>query len=81
MERTLIHQLLDIMAIVLLVGLAGTDSWVAIETYGNAKCGWLATLLACRTGFPRTIPSPLCLLDSDAFKASFQQWVKVLAIS
>ncbi|WP_390904349.1 transposase family protein [Thermocoleostomius sinensis] len=38
-ERTRAHQLLDILAIALFAVLAGVDSWVAIETYGNAKIG------------------------------------------
>jgi hypothetical protein len=44
-ERTRAHQLLDIIAIALLAVLAGADSWVAIETYGNAKRSWLETFL------------------------------------
>lgn len=77
-ERTRAHQLLDIIAIALFAVLSGADSWVAIETYGNAKRSWLASFLALPNGIPShdTFARVFARLDPAAFEASFQQWVK-----
>lgn len=77
-ERTRAHQLLDILAIALFAVLGGADSWVAIETYGNAKRAWLETFLALPNGIPShdTFARVFARIDPEAFEASFQQWVK-----
>lgn len=82
-ERTRAHQLLDIIAIALFAVLAGADSWVAIEAYGNAKLPWLETFLALPNGIPShdTFARVFARLDPEAFEASFQQWVKALVSS
>lgn len=82
-ERTRAHQLLDIIAIALFAVLAGADSWVAIETYGNAKRAWLETFLAVPNGIPShdTFARVFARIDPEAFEASFQQWVKALVSS
>jgi predicted transposase YbfD/YdcC len=79
-ERTRAHQLLDIIAIALFAVLSGADSWVAIETYGNAKRTWLESFLALPNGIPShdTFARVFARLDPEAFEASFQQWVKAL---
>jgi predicted transposase YbfD/YdcC len=79
-ERTRAHQLLDIIAIALFAVLAGADSWVAIETYGNAKRSWLESWLDLPNGIPShdTFARVFARLEPEAFEASFQQWVKAL---
>lgn len=79
-ERTRAHQLLDILAIALFAMLAGADSWVGIETYGNAKRSWLATFLALPNGIPShdTFARVFARLDPVALEASFQQWIGAL---
>jgi predicted transposase YbfD/YdcC len=79
-ERTRAHQLLDIIAIALLAVLAGADSWVAIETYGNAKRSWLESFLALPNGIPShdTFARVFARLNPEAFEASFQQWIQAL---
>lgn len=79
-ERTRAHQLLDIIAIALFAVLSGADSWVAIETYGNAKRSWLESFLDLPNGIPShdTFARVFARLDPKAFEASFQQWVKAL---
>lgn len=78
--RTRAHQLLDIIAIALFAVLSGADSWVAIETYGNAKRSWLETFLALPNGIPShdTFARVFARLDPEALEASFQQWVNAL---
>ncbi len=82
-ERTRAHQLLDIIAIALLAVLSGADSWVAIETYGNAKRSWLETFLALPNGIPShdTFARVFARLDPTALEASFQQWMSALVSS
>ncbi len=72
-ERTRAHQLLDIIAIALFAVLSGADSWVAIETYGNAKQGWLESFLALPNGIPShdTFARVFARLDPQAFEAIF----------
>lgn len=79
-ERTRAHQLLDIIAIALFAVLSGANSWVAIETYGNAKRSWLESFLTLGNGIPShdTFARVFARLDPDAFEASFQQWVNTL---
>lgn len=79
-ERTRAHQLLDIITIALFGVLSGADSWVAIETYGNAKRCWLETFLALPNGIPShdTFARVFARLSPEAFEASFQQWTKAL---
>jgi predicted transposase YbfD/YdcC len=79
-ERTRAHQLLDIIAITLFAVLSGADSWVAIETYGNAKRRWLESFLVLPNGIPShdTFARVFARLDPKAFEASFQQWVQAL---
>lgn len=82
-ERTRAHQLLDIITIALFAVLAGADSWVAIETYGNAKRSWLETFLALPNGIPShdTFARVFARLDPSALEASFQQWMRALVSS
>ena len=82
-ERTRAHQLLDIIAIALFAVLSGADSWVGIETYGNAKRSWLETFLALPNGIPShdTFARVFARLDPTALEASFQQWMSALVSS
>lgn len=36
-ERTKLHQLIDVITIAICAVICGADSWVAIETYGKTK--------------------------------------------
>jgi predicted transposase YbfD/YdcC len=82
-ERTRAHQLLDIIAIALFAVLSGADSWVGIETYGNAKRSWLETFLALPNGIPShdTFARVFARLEPVALEASFQQWMSALVSS
>lgn len=82
-ERTRAHQLLDIIAIALFAVLSGANSWVAIETYGNAKRSWLETFLALPNGIPShdTFARVFARLEPAALETSFQQWMAALVSS
>jgi predicted transposase YbfD/YdcC len=77
-ERTKQHLLVDIVAIAILAVLSGADSWVAIETYAQAKLEWLQQFLALPNGIPShdTIARVFARLDSQAFEQCFRRWVE-----
>ena len=41
-DRSRLHELLDIIAIAICAVVAGADSWDDIEDFGHAKVAWLA---------------------------------------
>lgn len=51
-ERTKRHKLIDIITIAICAVICGADSWVAIETYGEAKQTWLKKFLELPNGIP-----------------------------
>ncbi len=77
-ERTKQHLLVDIIAIAILAVLSGADSWVAIETYAQAKLEWLQQFLALPNGIPShdTIARVFARLNPQAFEQCFHQWVE-----
>ena len=52
LERTRLHNLLDIMALTICAVICGADSWVAVEKYGKAKYPWLQGFLRLPHGIP-----------------------------
>ncbi len=44
-DRSRLHELLDLVTIAICAVVAGADSWDDIEDFGNAKIGWLSTFL------------------------------------
>jgi predicted transposase YbfD/YdcC len=77
-ERSKQHLLDDIVAIAILAVIAGADSWVAIETYAQAKQEWLRQFLALPNGIPShdTIARVFARLDSQAFEQCFLNWIQ-----
>lgn len=74
------HRLVDIVTIALCAVLCGADDWVAIETFGRAKEGWLRTFLALPGGIPShdTFGRVFARLDPEAFRACFLAWVRAV---
>ena len=77
-ERTKQHLLVDIVAIAILAVLSGYDSWVAIETYAQAKQELLQQFLALPNGIPShdTIARVFARLDPKAFEQCFHRRVE-----
>ena len=57
----LLHKLIDILVIALCGVISGADSWVEIEAFGQAKEGWLRSILE----LPNGIPSHDTLIQSS----------------
>src|SRR5687767_12388139 len=79
-ERTKRHQLLDIIAISVCAVLAGADSFVDIEQYGQARQDWFATFLDLPNGIPShdTFGRVFARLDPVAFEGCCLTWVQAI---
>src|SRR5262245_17216971 len=53
-DRTRLHNLMDIVAIALCAVICGSEGWQDIAKYGVAKHAWLKTFLTLPNGFPPT---------------------------
>ena len=79
-ERTRLHNLLDIVAIALCAVIAGAETWEDIEEFGKAKYAWLKTFLALPNGIPShdTFARVFARLDPDQFQRGFLDWIAAL---
>jgi predicted transposase YbfD/YdcC len=79
-DRSRLHELLDIIAIAICAVVAGADSWDDIEDFGNAKAAWLSTFLDLPNGIPShdTFRRLFERLDPDQFQRGFLGWIEAL---
>ena len=79
-DRSRLHELLDIVAIAICAVVAGADSWDDIEDFGNAKHDWLKTFLDLPNGIPShdTFRRLFERLDPDEFQKGFLGWIEAL---
>jgi predicted transposase YbfD/YdcC len=79
-DRTRLHDLLDIIAIAICAVVAGAESWDDIEDFGHAKHDWLKTFLPLPNGIPShdTFRRLFERLDPDQFQRCFLGWVETL---
>ena len=77
-ERTKRHELIDMITIAICAVICGADSWVAIETYGQAKQEWLGRFLELPNGIPShdTFARVFALINPEKFQECFLSWVK-----
>jgi predicted transposase YbfD/YdcC len=80
-DRTRLHNLMDILVIAICAVIAGADGWLDIAAYGNAKYAWLKTFLELPNGIPShdTFRRVFCLLNPAAFLECFQRWIDALS--
>ena len=81
LERRRLHELGDILCIMVCAVLCGADSFVDMEKYGKAKLPWLKTFLELANGIPShdTFDRVLGRLDPEAFRRCFLGWIESLA--
>ena len=79
-DRSKLHELLDIVALAICAVIAGAESWDDIEEFGHAKHDWLKTFLALPNGIPShdTTRRLFERLDPDAFQRCFLGWIETL---
>ena len=81
-ERTKRHQLIDVITIAICAVICGADSWVAIETYGQAKKEWLKRFLELPNGIPShdTFARIFASINPQKFQECFLSWIKSIAV-
>jgi predicted transposase YbfD/YdcC len=79
-DRTRLHDLIDIVAIAICAVVAGAESWDDIEDFGHAKHAWLKTFLALPNGIPShdTVRRLFERLDPGQFQRCFLGWIEAL---
>jgi predicted transposase YbfD/YdcC len=79
-DRSRLHDLIDIIAIAICAVVAGADSWDDIEDFGHAKIAWLKTFLGLPNGIPShdTFRRVFERLDPEEFQRGFLGWIKAL---
>ncbi len=77
-DRSRLHDLLDLVAIAICAVVAGADSWDDIEDFGKLKYDWLKTLLPLPNGIPShdTFRRLFERLDPDEFQKGFLGWIE-----
>ena len=80
-DRTRLHNLMDIVVITICAVICGADGWLDIAKYGRGKQDWLKTFLTLPNGIPShdTFRRVFCLLDPAAFQQCFQHWIDALS--
>ena len=77
-ERTKLHQLMDIVSIAMCAVICGADDWVEIEEFGNAKREFFEQFLMLPNGIPShdTFNRVFARLNPQQFGECFLQWVQ-----
>lgn len=80
-DRTKRHKLLDIVVIAICAVICGADTWVDVESFGNAKLSWLKTFLELPNGIPShdTFGRVFGMLDPDQFQTCFLNWITAVS--
>ena len=80
-ERTRRHKLIDIITIAICAVICGADTWVDIESYGQAKLKWLKRFLELPHGIPShdTFARVFAQLNPEQFQNCFIAWMKSIS--
>lgn len=72
------HKLIDIIMLAICAVLAGAESFVDMEDFGNTKEDWFKTFLELPNGIPShdTFGRVFSLLDPNEFQTNFSAWMQ-----
>jgi predicted transposase YbfD/YdcC len=72
------HKLIDIIVITVCAVIVGAESWVDVESFGQARQEWLQMFLELPNGIPShdTFGRFFAALDAEAFQTAFMRWVE-----
>lgn len=83
-EHNKAHKLIDIIMVAICAVIAGCDSWVEIEDFGNDRIDWLKGFLELPNGIPShdTFGRVFALMNPREFQVAFAAWMKsVVAVT
>jgi predicted transposase YbfD/YdcC len=80
MDRTKLHNLIDMVVIALCAAICGSEGWADVERFGKAKRAWFARFLELPNGIPShdTFGRVFARLDTSEFYACLQRWLRSL---
>ena len=80
-DRTRLHNLLDIVVIAICAVICRADSWADVEAFGKAKYSWFKTFLALPNGIPShdTFGRVFAKLDPEQFQACLLGWFRAVS--
>jgi predicted transposase YbfD/YdcC len=80
-ERTKLHQLVDVLVIAVCATICAAETWEEIEEFGRAKESWFKKFLALPNGIPShdTFRRVFLLINPKKFQEAFLGWVRAAA--
>lgn len=81
LERTKLHQLIDIITITICAVISGAESWDDIEDFGHCKYDWLKSFLKLSNGIPShdTFNRVFARINPQELEKCFSDWVKSIS--
>ncbi|MCA1568632.1 MAG: ISAs1 family transposase, partial [Acidobacteria bacterium] len=81
LDRTKLHQLVDILVIAVCATICAAETWEEIEEFGQAKEGWFRKFLALPNGIPShdTFRRVFLRLNPQKLQEAFLVWVRGVA--
>ena len=80
-DRTKLHELMNILVIAICAILAGADNWEDVEEFGKARLEWFQTFLPLPNGIPShdTFTRVFARLDPKQFQNCFMRWISAVS--
>jgi predicted transposase YbfD/YdcC len=81
LDRTKLHQLVDILVIAVCATICAAETWEEIAEFGHAKEGWFRKFLALPNGIPShdTFRRVFLRLNPQKLQEAFPGWVRSVA--
>ena len=83
LDRKKLYPLMEVLFVVLCGSVCGAESWRDYVLFGKEKIGFLSQYFPFENGIPskNTFARVFALLEPEAFKACFVEWVKTFQVA